>query len=520
MKRQKQNEISCWVLGFVAMLLFFVGPVSADEDDPDQATARFLYQTTFGPTPALIDQINQTSYDTWITEQILLPPTYHSDLYFTPFSKGAQANRENAWYQIVLTSEDQLRQRMAFALSQILVVSKNGGFLSSKPTGLVSYYDLLVENAFGNYKDLLLKAAKHPAMGNYLSMMGSTKENPTTGALPDENFARELMQLFTIGLYQLNLDGSVKYNHDTGQPLATYSQNDIQELARALTGWNKSDVDFVLPMRVVNSLHDTNEKVVLGSTIPAGLDAEEELELAIDILMAHDNIAPFVSKLLIQRFVTSNPTPEYIARVASTFNNNGKGVKGDLRAVIKAILLDDEARGLTSNQPIKVKEPILVITNFHRAAGFTLTAARYDNAVSLMNIANQGPLRSPSVFNFYSPDYQPSKDFVFNGLVAPEYELFDWSVYTELVNFMLYSVRKGSESTYTLNMDELYQLLDDHNALVDRVDMRFFAGTASPELKQLMIEVLDNYQTSYVPKTKLALVIFTAISGSEFYIQD
>ncbi|WP_155484999.1 DUF1800 family protein, partial [Vibrio harveyi] len=138
MKRQKQNEISCWVLGFVAMLLFFVGPVSADEDDTDQATARFLYQTTFGPTPALIDQINQTSYDTWITEQILLPPTYHSDLYFTPFSKGAQANRENAWYQIVLTSEDQLRQRMAFALSQILVVSKNGGFLSSKPTGLVS----------------------------------------------------------------------------------------------------------------------------------------------------------------------------------------------------------------------------------------------------------------------------------------------------------------------------------------------------------------------------------------------
>ncbi|MEH0670167.1 DUF1800 domain-containing protein [Vibrio owensii] len=520
MRRQKQNEISCWVLGFVAMLLFFVGPVSADEDDPDLPTARFLYQTTFGPTPALIDQINQTNYEDWITEQILLPPTYHSDLYFTPFSKGAQANRENAWYQIVLTSEDQLRQRMAFALSQVLVVSRYGGLLGSKPESLVNYYDLLVENAFGNYRDLLLKTAMHPAMGNYLSMMGSAKANAATGALPDENFARELMQLFTIGLYQLNLDGSVKYDLETGHALATYTQTDIQELARALTGWNKSDTAFVKPMRVIKNRHDTGEKHVLGSKIPAGLTAEEELERVIDILMSHDNIGPFVSKLLIQRFVTSNPTPEYIARVATVFNNNGNDVKGDLNAVIRAILLDDEARGKTSIRPIKVKEPILVLTNFHRAAGFTLDAARYDGAVSLMNIANQGPLRSPSVFNFYSPDYQPSADFVFTGMVSPEYELLDWSVYTELVNFMLYSVRKGSGSTYSLDMTELYELLDDHDALVEAIDVRFFAGTASPQLKQIMHNALNKYKTNYVPTTKLALVIFTAISGSEFYIQN
>ncbi|MHA2875155.1 DUF1800 domain-containing protein [Vibrio campbellii] len=520
MRRQKQNEISCWVLGFVAMLLFFVGPVSADEDDPDLPTARFLYQTTFGSTPALIDQVNQTNYSDWISEQILLPPTYHSDLYFTPFSKGAQANRENAWYQIALTAEDQLRQRMAFALSQILVVSKHGGILSSKPEGLVNYYDLLVENAFGNYRELLLKTAKHPVMGNYLSMMGSAKENVNTGALPDENFARELMQLFSIGLYQLNLDGSIKYDQKTGHALATYTQTDIQELARALTGWNKSDTAFVLPMRVIKNRHDANEKTVLGTTIPAGLTAEEELERVVDILMSHDNIAPFVSKLLIQRFVTSNPTPGYVARVATVFNNNGHGTKGDLDAVIRAILLDDEARGLTEVRPIKVKEPILVLTNFHRAAGFTLSAARYDGAVSVMNIANQGPLRSPSVFNFYSPDYQPSADFVFNGMVSPEYELLDWSVYTESVNFMLYSVRKGYGSTYTLDMTELYALLDDHDALVEAIDARFFASTASPQLQQIMHNALNEYKTNYVPTTKLALVIFTAISGSEFYIQN
>ncbi|NIY90618.1 DUF1800 family protein, partial [Vibrio campbellii] len=314
--------------------------------------------------------------------------------------------------------------------------------------------------------------------------------------------------------------GSIKYDQKTGHALATYTQTDIQELARALTGWNKSDTAFVLPMRVIKNRHDANEKTVLGTTIPAGLTAEEELERVVDILMSHDNIAPFVSKLLIQRFVTSNPTPGYVARVATVFNNNGHGTKGDLDAVIRAILLDDEARGLTEVRPIKVKEPILVLTNFHRAAGFTLSAARYDGAVSVMNIANQGPLRSPSVFNFYSPDYQPSADFVFNGMVSPEYELLDWSVYTESVNFMLYSVRKGYGSTYTLDMTELYALLDDHDALVEAIDARFFASTASPQLQQIMHNALNEYKTNYVPTTKLALVIFTAISGSEFYIQN
>ncbi|EGQ8294739.1 DUF1800 domain-containing protein [Vibrio parahaemolyticus] len=520
MRRQKQNGISCWVLGFLAMLLCYAGPVSSEEDSANFVNARFLYQSTFGPTPALIDQVEEVGIESWIKQQLLLPATYHRPLYDTPFSKGAQANRENAWYQIVLTSEDQLRQRMAFALSQILVVSRYGGALSSKPTGLVDYYDVLVKHAFGNYRDLLHEVAIHPAMGNYLSMMGSTKENTSTGALPDENFARELMQLFTLGLYELNLDGSVKRDPKTGKPLPTYSQTDIQELARALTGWKNSDTAFVEPMRVINSRHDTNEKTVLGTTIPAGLTAQEELSQVLDILMSHPNIAPFVSKFLIQRFVSSNPSPEYVARVARVFNNNGKGVKGDLSAVIRAVLLDNEAMGLTNMPPMKVKEPILVLTNFHRAAGFTLTAARYDGATTVMNTAEQGALRSPSVFNFYSPDYQPSNEFVQSGMVSPEYELLDWSVYTDLVNFMLSSTRSGGGDTYTLDFSELYSLLDDHEALVERVDERFFAGTASPELKALLLEVSDEYRTDYVPTTKLALVIFTAISGDEFYIQD
>ncbi|MGP8306674.1 DUF1800 domain-containing protein [Vibrio sp. YIC-376] len=506
------------LIGLLTTLLWSAQPVYAGDDESDEI-ARILYQTTFGPTPTLQKNVERLGIEDWITKQILLPPTYHQPLYNTPFTKGAQANRENAWYQTVVTAEDQLRQRMAFALSQILVVSRYGGVLSSKPAGLVNYYDVLIENAFGNYRDLLYDIAIHPVMGNYLSMMGSAKENPTTGALPDENFARELVQLFTLGLYQLNLDGSKKQDARTGNPLPTYGQDDIQELARALTGWKNSDMKFVQPMEVVNNLHDSGEKTIIGTTIPAGLTGEEELLMVIDILMSHPNIAPFVSKLLIQRFVTSNPSPEYVSRVATTFNNNGKGVKGDLSAVIKAILLDVEARKQIKHQPLKVKEPILVLTNFHRATGFTLTGARYDDATTVMNITNQGPLRSPSVFNFFSPDYQPTKEFMQQTMVSPESQLLDWSVYTDLVNYMLTSIRSGGDSTYSLNLDEFYSLIDDHQALVKLVNERFFSGTASAELLALMLKVLDNFKSEYVPKAKLATVIFTAISGEEFYLQ-
>ncbi|MDV6250116.1 DUF1800 domain-containing protein [Vibrio sp. EA2] len=518
MVHQKKNRISYWLLGVFISLIVSIQPVYSGSETSDDI-ARILYQTTFGPTPALIETVEKQGIESWVKQQMLLPPTYHQSLYNTPFSKGDQANRENAWYQIVITSDDQLRQRMAFALSQILVVSRYGGVLSGKPAGLVNYYDVLIKHAFGNYRDLLYEIATHPVMGNYLSMMGSAKENPSTGALPDENFARELMQLFTLGLYQLNPDGSAVVNKITGKPVPTYTQDDVQELARALTGWKNSDTEFVKTMQVVSSLHDSGEKSILGTTIPAGLTGQEELSRVIDILMSHPNIAPFISKRLIQRFVTSNPSPEYVTRVSAVFNDNGKGVKGDLSAVINAILFDKEARLKPERQPEKVKEPILVLANFHRAAGFTLKGARYDDATTVMNIANQGPLRAPSVFNFYSPGYQPSSEFMQSSMVSPEYQLLNWSAYTDIANFMLNDIRNGGDTTYSLNLDELYSLLDDHAALVERINERFFAGTASAELKALMLNVLDDYQSEYVPKAKLSIVIFTALSGEEFYLQ-
>jgi uncharacterized protein (DUF1800 family) len=273
-------------------------------------------------------------------------------------------------------------------------------------------------------------------------------------------------------------------------------------------------------MRVVDWRHDDGEKTFLGSTIPSGMTANEELHLVMDILMAHDNIAPFVSKQLIQRFVTSNPTPAYVKRVASVFNNNGSGTKGDLGAVVKAILTDHEALGLNAVQPIKLKEPILVFMNFHRALGFEPIDNRYYGAVSLMNAANQGALRSPSVFNFYSPDYVPSTSFSNAELVSPEFELLGWSVYTDIVNAMYNEVRENGGRTHALSLDEYYQLLDDHPALVTLLDQRLLGGNASTELKETLLNILDSYKSNYVAKTKLSLAFFTVLSSQEFFVQD
>jgi hypothetical protein len=273
-------------------------------------------------------------------------------------------------------------------------------------------------------------------------------------------------------------------------------------------------------MRVVDWRHDDGSKAFLGSTIPSGLNADDELNLVMDILMAHDNIAPFVSKQLIQRLVTSNPTPDYVERVASVFNDNGSGTKGDLGAVVSAILTDPEALGLSTVQPIKLKEPIIVFMNFHRALGFEPIDNRYYGAVGLMNSANQGALRSRSVFNFYSPDYVPSTSFSNAGLVAPEFELLDWSVYTDVVNTMYNEIRQNGGRTHALALNEYYQLLDDHPALVTLIDQRLLGGDASTELKETLLNVLDAYKSNYVAKTKLSLAFFTVLSSQEFFVQD
>jgi len=364
--------------------------------------ARFLTQATFGPTTASIDWVSRHGYPAWIKTQMELTRTPHrayldavqASLAGTTSTVTQTHFRESFWKQ-ALAGPDQLRQRAAYALSQIFVISFVDSNLASQVRGVTSYYDLLGEHAFGNYRELLEAVAKHPMMGLYLSSLRNQKEDGK-GRVADENFAREIMQLFSIGLYELNLDGTLK----GGTPTETYTHDDIKGLAKVFTGWSwyagpnaadRTDARFFggnanpdrdwMPMQAYNKFHSVSEKTFLGKTIPASsaADAEGDMQVALDHLFNHPNVGPFFGKLLIQRLVTSNPSPAYVGRVAAAFNDNGQGVRGDMKAVFKAILLDPEARTYdpTSITYGKLREPVLRLSSMLRAFNARSTSGRF-----------------------------------------------------------------------------------------------------------------------------------------------
>ncbi|MCH9813264.1 MAG: DUF1800 domain-containing protein [Epsilonproteobacteria bacterium] len=397
------------------------------------------------------------------------------------------------WWEKALENEDQLRQRVAYALSQLLVISIDspaGAVLKLRAEALAYYYDFLVKHAFGNYKDLLKDITMSPAMCYYLTFIGSSKENNETGTAPDENYARELMQLFTIGLYELKNNGTKKLDAN-GNPIPTYTQNDVSELSKVFTGWDwqsrkvKGDKGFsktryggtsayahtlIKPIEFNADYHDFGSKTFLGKTIPANLSAETEIDKVIEILMNNKNIGPHVSRHLIMRLVTSNPTPGYIKRVTKVFNDNGEGVKGDLKATIRAILTDSEAtRDNTPNHFGKVEEYTVALTHFFSTFNvkplphFTFTG-KVDKETEAIprKIENtywfspasqfypQLPLTADSVFNFYSPEFVPSDTYMAaNNLVAPEMEI---RTNNSLIGF--------SNLFYTLFNYEKYRMLN------------------------------------------------------------
>lgn len=342
----------------------------------EQQAARFLTQASLGGTREHIASVRALGYAGWLDAQFAMPLQGTRWDWLIAAGYGAEANRnsqagfDSAMWRKLLTAPDTLRQRITLALSEMLVVSieglVGGGWKAFAAAG---YTDLLEAHAFGIYRELLQQVSLSPAMGSYLTFRGNVKADTAKGSSPDENYARELMQLFTLGLYELNLDGSLKLSG--GNPKETYVQADVTELARVFTGWdlNKttSDADHPQqyqrePMAQVAGRYETGAKSFLGTTIAAGTDAAACLAQALDAICAHANVAPFVSRQLIQRLVTSNPSAAYVARVAAVFNNNGSGVQGDLKAVIKAILLDDEARNdahLLDPAFGKLREPML-----------------------------------------------------------------------------------------------------------------------------------------------------------------
>jgi len=342
--------------------------------------SRFLAQASLGATASEIASVQQLGYAGWLEQQFALAPTESRVAWLRRKGFDAIDNQQSdrgfdasSWRKL-LSSPDTLRQRVALALSEILVVGIDGLDGGKWPafTG-AAYQDLLEANAFGNYRTLLERVTTSPAMGEYLTYRGNSKTNPISGAQPDENYARELMQLFTIGLIKLNPDGSPALVNGATQP--TYSQSDILGLARVWTGWtydfadgNRDTPDYkVRPMRQDKSNHEYGAKTFLGITIPEGTDGVQSMRLALDTLFNHANVGPFIGRQLIQRLVTSNPSRGYVQRVASAFADNGSGTRGDLKAVIKTILLDDEARTLAASAGAgKLREPMLRFTHISR----------------------------------------------------------------------------------------------------------------------------------------------------------
>jgi uncharacterized protein (DUF1800 family) len=504
--------------------------------------ARFLTQATFGPVESGLVALETQSFAAWIDAQQALPATYHlpyvqarrAELLAREGQDGWQGPRNEAWWQHALTAPDQLRQRMAFALSQILVVSQFGA-LDSYHEGTTRYYDMLLEHAFGNYRDLLGDVTRSPMMGTYLSMMRNRKPDPVVGHEPDENYAREIMQLFTIGLNQLHPDGSLKLDGE-GMPLPTYTQDDTVALAHVFTGWGPHydplnpprwennqvagindwfqwGYDSARPMSFYPTFHDTLDRTVVGGvTIGAGTDGIRRLDDALDALFEHPNVGPFLAKRLIQRFVTSNPSPGYIHRVAAVFDDNGEGVRGDLGAVIKAVLLDYDARHPTPRESAafgKPAEPLLRVARMFRVLEVPppLLGVNGDTRYFLnfqWDLPEQAPLLASSVFNFFQPGYANPGPVARAGLVSPEFQIFAETTAIRQANFNFGALQWGrwtseplpggapnQNVTVTMNYAPLVAILNTPGAtpskaqelLIDYLDERFLFGEMSEGLK-------------------------------------
>lgn len=430
---------------------------------------RFLAQATFGPDDAQLAEVNARGFNGWIDWQWTLPYTpvlTHWDAENAriraadPNNRARAGELQQAFYQRALFGQDQLRVRVAYALSQIFVVSTVDSTLGDQTRMVASYFDMLQTTGLTTYRQLLEGVARHPAMGIYLSHLRNQGEDAATGRVPDENFAREVMQLFSIGLVRLNVDGTpVMHN---GVPVETYTADDVKGLAKVFTGWSWAGPDkqrqrfhgwdgwqdpnrHILPMQAYPDFHSRSEKRFLGVTIPAGTAPEAALKIALDTLAQHPNTAPFISRQLIQRLVTSNPSPKYVRDVAGFFASSG----GDMKTVIAAILLHDEARNLAYlNDPVhgKLREPVLRLTALLRAYGVRSNNGKVD----LRGTDNPGtelaqtPLHAPSVFNFYRPGYVPAGTHAGSrGLVAPEMQIASETSMAGYVNFMTSGIVHG-----------------------------------------------------------------------------
>lgn len=539
----------------------------------DEDAARFLAQAQFSASDADIAALRSKGYAPWLMTQIATPATqsgfdwlnargYNVIDSTTRYFDSTYPGDYMVWMQL-MSSADATRKRIALALSEFFVVSLSSLNFEWRSHGIAAWWDLLVANAFGNYRTLLEGVTLNAAMGSFLNTKGNSKEDPATGRAPDENYGREVMQLFSLGLYLLNVDGSEKLD-GSGNKIETYTQSDITGIARVFTGWDFDQTQNVatlepvsnrtisntqftrLPMRLTAANHTTLASTFLGATIAANTDGASALKTALDTLFNHPNVGPFFGRQMIQRLVTSSPSAAYIGRVASAFNNNGSGVRGDLAAVFAAVLLDDEARGpagLTQPGFGKLREPILRFIQWGRTFG--ISSAR--NSWKIEDLSDparqlgQSPLRSPSVFNFFRPGYvPPSTALSASQTPAPEFQLVNESSVGGYLNYMQGVIRNGvyvnapdvpnstsnSNNGYDITASYTAELALalDANALVNRVNLLLCAGQLSAASQSLIVTALNATpltatSSDSARRDRVAAAVLLVMGSAEYLIQ-
>ena len=498
--------------------------------------SRFLSQAAIGYGKADIAALAGSSISSWLANQFAMPrrQKFWDFLIAGGYDAAANINTNNGfdpmiWSQLI-SSSDVLRQRVGLSLLNMWVTSIDGFGAQWEPFIMAAYFDVLWDNAFGNYRDIMEGVSTSVAMGYYLTFLGNQKANPATGSIPDENYARELMQLFTIGLYQLNMDGTPVMSG--GNPVPTYSQDDVSQHARVWTGYslalgdNLTPARMRLPLLINPAQHETGAINFLGISIPAGHDGATARRLALDGLFAHASLPPFVSKQLIQRMVTSNPSPAYVNRVANAFVNNGSGVRGDMKAVIQAILTDAEARDdsqVDSATFGKLREPVVRLVQWARAFGVTspTNAWPFGNTSSSSTRLAEGPGHAPSVFNWFRPGYTPPGTAIATkGLVAPEFQIANEPSVIGYINYMQSLIVNGAGEAKP-NYDELTPLAADSLALLNELNLILAAGQISAATIAQMKTALDTISvaTSTGINNRIQAAIVLVMASPEYLVQ-
>jgi len=503
--------------------------------------ARFLAQATPGYSAADLDALMRLpSYEAWLQAQFALPRSRsHCDWmvdngYDDPAHANATRGLDNSIWRKLIASPDALRQRVTLALSEICVVSVLGVTSAWRQFSVGSYLDILEAYAFGNYRELLQHISLSPAMGSYLTFRGNAKGNPKTGSEPDENYARELMQLFTIGLVELNADGSVRLS--AGQPVETYTQADVSGLARVFTGWDLDKSGYGSPyppavhrrpMVQVASRHEPGSKTFLGVTVPAGASGEAALSTALDTLFGHPNLPPFVARQMIQRLVTSNPSPAYVARAAAAFANNGRGVRGDMQALLRAILLDPEARSPAQAAAPgfgKLREPVVRLLNWARAFGVRSTSGVWGigDLSSPSSGLGQSPMRSPSVFNFFRPGYVPPDTALSaRGLCGPEFQITTEVSVAGYVNYMQRVIGNSFTGDLLADYGSLAPLAGDAAALASQVNLLLAAGALPAATLARIQAAIDSIPAAAKDATRnrISIALLLVLASPEYIAQ-